>query len=312
MRRVAITGVSGYIGSQLLARLDAHPEVEAIIGIDNRPPPLGSPKLRFFLRDIAAPIRDLFAQEHVDSAVHLAFVVKPARNRAKTSLINIIGTENFIEACRVGQVQHALYLGSTSAYGAHPDNPVIITEQSPLRPNLDFQYSREKAETDRMFQAYAQIDNAVTVTVLRSCVVLGPGASRSIGSKIFQRVMFRVSGFDPMVQYLHEEDLIEAMVTALEQRPKGIFNLAGDGLLRYTDLARLAQRPMMTMPRGVLGGLMSTTWLFRLQSGSNAPGLDFIMHPWVASSDRWKHDTSFVFKHSSEEAVASFLRADRS
>ena len=311
MRRVAITGVSGYIGSQLLDRLDAHPDVEAIVGIDTHPPGMDSPKLRFFLRDIASPLGDLFVQERIDSAVHLAFVVKPTHRRDQARQVNVHGTEHFIDACRNSGVQHVLYLGSTSAYGAHLDNPVLLTEDSPLRPNLGFQYAQEKAETDGMLQSYAHSDRNVAVTLLRGCVVMGPGGARSIGSKMFQPIMLRVVGHDPHVQYLHEEDLLDLLVTALERRPKGIYNVAGDGLLRYSDVARLAKRRMMALPRGMLAALMNATWSLRLQSESPSAGLDFIAYPWVASNERWKRETGFSYRYSSEEAIAAYVRTLR-
>ena len=308
MRRVAITGVSGYIGSQLLARLDAHPDVEAVIGVDARSPEVDSPKLRFFLRDITRPLGDLFAQEGADSAVHLAFVLKPTRRKGEARLVNVRGTQHFIDACRSSGVQHVLYFGSASAYGAHPDNPVPLTEDSPLRPNLKFQYSREKAETDRMFQSYAALDTHVAVTLLRGCVVIGPGGARSIGSKMFQRVMLRTAGHDPEVQYLHEEDLMDLLVMALERRLPGIFNVAGDGILRYSDVARLAHRPMVAVPRGMLAALMNATWALGLQSESPSAGLDFIAYPWVVSNERLKRETGFSYRYSSEEAVAAYAK----
>lgn len=309
MRRVAITGVSGYIGRQLLARLDAHPQVEAVVGIDARPPEGESRKLRFFLRDITRPLDDLLARERVDAAVHLAFVVRPTRRRRHARLVNVLGTQHFIDACDMAGVGHVLYLGSASAYGAHPDNPVPLEEDSPLRPNLGFQYSRDKAETDWVFQSYAAANPQVAVAILRGCLVLGPGGADSVGGKIFRRVMLRVAGHDPPVQYLHEEDLMSLLVAALERRARGIFNIAGDGLLRYSDVARLARRPMVAMPRALLAAMMNLTWALGLQSESPAAGLDFIAYPWVASNGKLKRELGFSYGHSSEDAVRAYLQA---
>jgi len=38
MKKIAITGVSGYIGSKLLSRLDKSEFVDTIVGIDVKPP----------------------------------------------------------------------------------------------------------------------------------------------------------------------------------------------------------------------------------------------------------------------------------
>lgn len=308
MRRIAITGISGYLGSQLLKRLAAHPDVERIVGVDARPPTVQSPKLAFFQRDITRPIADLFSGEQLDAAVHLAFVLKPTHSTVAARRVNVEGTRNLLEACRLGHVGHLLYLGSTAAYGAHRDNPVPLTEESPLRPNRGFQYSREKAETDRMFLDYGTAHPEAAVTILRGCVVIGPGGARSIGAKMFTRVMVRVAGHDPQVQYLHEDDLVDLLVAALEKRPRGIYNVAGDGLLRYSDVARLAGRRMAAIPGPVLSGLMGAAWALHLQSESSAAGLDFIAYPWVASNEKLKAATGFRYRYSSEDAIKAYVK----
>ena len=86
MRRVAVTGSSGYLGSQLVARLAEHDDVETIVGVDFRPPSDSPAKLRFYQQDVATPFSEVFEKERVDTAVNLAFVVGPiARPPARPS-----------------------------------------------------------------------------------------------------------------------------------------------------------------------------------------------------------------------------------
>ena len=285
--------------------------MEAVIGVDSRPPRATSPKLRPFLHDITQPLGGLFEKEGVDSVIHLAFTLKPARDKRSARRVNVDGTAHVLRACQGSGVDHVLYLSSTAAYGAHRDNPVPLTEESPLRPNPRFQYSREKAETEGLFQAFAASNPQVAVTVLRGCVTMGPSGAGSIGSRVFQPLMIRLAGHDPPVQYLHEEDLVALLVMALEQRPPGVFNVAGDGPLRYSDLARLAKRPMLALPGPLLAALMDFTWALRLQSQSDSAGLDFIAYPWVAGNEKLKHQTGFAYGYSSQETVLAYLRRAR-
>ncbi len=308
MRRVAVTGVSGYIGAQLLRRLAAHPGVEAVIGIDTRPPVAPPAKLTFLQRDITQPFESLFAQHKVDAAVHLAFVVAPTRREAWAAKINIDGTKHFLQACASGGVGYALYLGSTAAYGAHADNPVPLTEESPLRPNQRFQYSRDKAATERLFADFAAANPGAKVAVLRGCPVMGPGGAKAIGAKVFQPVMVRIAGHNPPVQYLHEDDLIDILVMLLERRTPGVYNVAGDGTVPYTQVAKMAKRPMVAVPKSLLGGVMDVAWKLRLQSQSNSSGLDFIAYPWVAGNEKLKQATGFRYRYSTEQTIEAFLR----
>jgi nucleoside-diphosphate-sugar epimerase len=82
MKRIAITGISGYIGGRLLSRLEGMEEVEKIVGMDVKSPKDSTPKLKFYCQDISKPLSDIFIENGVDSATHLVFVLKPTHNRA--------------------------------------------------------------------------------------------------------------------------------------------------------------------------------------------------------------------------------------
>jgi UDP-glucose 4-epimerase len=309
LRRVAITGVAGYIGTLLLERLEKHREVEAIIGTDRRPPPdVHTGKLRFYQRDILTPFNGILERERVDALVHLAFVTRPVREGAIARQINVLGTHNIIREARLCGVKQAVYLSSTAAYGAHRDNPELLTEESPLRPNKRFRYSVDKAETDGMFQSFARGVPDADVAILRSCVTLGPGGPDSVGARMFRRVMVRLWGKDPSMQFVHEEDLVDVIVAALEKRLKGVYNVAGDGTLRYSETAKAARRRMVAVPGAVLRPLMGVTWAMGLQRQSPGAGLDFIAYPWVADNTALKKALGFSYRYSSEDTVKEFAR----
>ena len=307
MKNVAITGVSGYIGSRLLLRLDTEDEVEKIIGIDIRPPNYNSQKLEFCHRDIASPLGDIFADNNIDTAIHLAFVVKPSRNRNRSHEIDIGGTTNFLKACEQAKVEHILYPGSHTVYGAHPDNTQPLGEDSPLRPLHSFQYSRDKAEAERMFSDYATNHNDICMTILRSCPVIGPNASGSVIASMFQPVIIRVAGYDPLLQFVHEDDLTEVMVTVLKQKKSGVFNVAGDGHVLYSDIAGLYGKRNISLPGWLLRVVMGLSWRLHLQKESPPSGLEFIKYPPLVNTDKLKKELGFGFNCSSREALTSFI-----
>ncbi len=311
MRRVAITGISGYIGSRLCQRLDALPQVERIVGIDLREPRLPTAKVALYLRDINRPLESIFTENGIDTAIHLAFVLRPTHDQTGTRRTNVGGGASFLDACRAAGVKHILYLSSTSAYGAHPDNPIPLTEESPLRPNKRFQYSRDKAETDSLFWRFAAEHRETKVTILRGCVVMGPGGAGSIGSAMFQPIMVRVAGHNPPVQYVHEDDLLDLMIHVIENGIEGVFNVAGNGTFPYSDLAAMARRPMVAVPSFLLKPLMDLAWGLRLQSGSSSPGLDFIKYPWVVSTEKLTREAGFNFRFSSRDAIMAYVEAKR-
>jgi len=311
MKRVAITGISGYIGSALLSHLDSLENVERIVGIDVKPPKHSSPKLEFYCQDIFQPLGDIFAENKVDSAVHLTFVLKPTRDRIGAQQVDIGGILNFLEACKHTGVKHVLYLSSHTVYGAHPDNPLYLNEDSPLRPLPDFQYSWDKVETEKILHDFAASHPDVCLTILRGCPVIGPTAADAAVTLMFKPpVMIGVASHDPLMQFVHEDDLVELMIELLSQRKGGIFNVAGDGELRYSEIARLNGRRILWLPEWLLHPLMGLSWALHLQNDSPTSGLKFIKYPPVVSTEKVRKETGFQFRYSCTEALLSYLYAN--
>jgi len=306
MRNVAITGISGYIGNHLLQRLDEREEVESIIGVDRRLPKFTSPKLKFYSRSVQEPFGDILADNGVDSAIHLAFVVPPAKDRDAHG-INIGGTRNFLEACQQASVRNLLYLSSHTVYGPHPDNPIPITEDRPLRPITSFPYSWDKAEADRMFQDLMESHPDKYVTIVRTCAVIGPTAGVSGFNVLLTPVMIRVMGYDPPWQFVYEDELVELLLALISQKQRGVFNAGGDGFIHYRDIITAAGKPSIALPSGLLSMLMTVSWRLHLQSSSPVGGLEFIKHPIILSTEKLKRTTGFQFKWTSRDALLSFL-----
>ncbi len=307
MRSIAITGVSGYLGNRLLQRLSREEEVESIIGIDLNPPRSESTKLRFYRRDIREVFTDVLKENEVDTAVHLAFAVRPTHDREGARRIDIDGARNFIDACEKAAVGTLLYLSSHTSYGPHPDNPVPLTEDSPLRPIRSFQYSWDKGEADRMFQDLMERRPELGVSIVRACSILGPEGVGSVSTGIFRSVMIRLIGYDPLVQFLHEEDLAELIVALIRGKKRGVFNAGGEGALRYKEIIAATGRPCVAVPAGMLSSLLTLSWRLRLQSESPPGGLEFIKYPIVMSTEKVRTEVGFEFLYTTRDALESYL-----
>lgn len=307
MKRVAITGISGYIGSLLLQKLEQEEDVESIIGIDVREPRSTSRKLKFYLRDVRQPFADIFVGNAVDTALHLAFVVTPIHDEVGSHQINIEGSHNFLEACRQASVKHVFYLSSHTTYGAHADNPIPIPEDAPLRPTPGFLYPNDKATVDLMFQEFMERYPDIYVTIARTVAVTGPSGGNMGLAVLFTPVMIRPRGYDPLWQFVHEDDLVEVVTILLKQKQRGIFNLAGEGGLRYTEMIAASGKPSIALPAGLLKLFINISWKVRLQSRAPAGGLELLKHPVVVSTEKVQKTTGFKFRHSGPEAFMSFL-----
>ncbi|MBI2856541.1 MAG: SDR family oxidoreductase [Chloroflexi bacterium] len=307
--RVAVTGASGYIGSRLLARLKSDPDVEAIVAIDHTPlPSEPDGEVRFHQRDINEPLEDLFRENGVNAVVHLAFVLRPGHNRAAIERTNVAGTSNLLHASSRAGVATIVYLSSTTVYGARPDNPPLLTEEHPLRPQREFQYAWDKTQVEAMLQGYGHTHPQARVVVLRSCVVMGQGAENFITRALSKPFLVAVKGYDPPMQFLYQDDLTELMALALKEKAiHGAFNVAGDGAVPYSEMVALSGRRLLRLPASVLYPFLQATWNLRIQGDSPSVGLDFIRYPWVADTARVRRETGYRFRYTSREALMAYL-----
>jgi UDP-glucose 4-epimerase len=308
MKNIAITGAAGYIGTLLLKKLLKEPEVEHIIGLDVKEPPLRSTKFTYIKHDVRQPFGDTFIKNKIDTAIHLAFVVVPIHDEKKSHQINIEGSRNLLDASLKAGVKQIYYMGSNTEYGAHDNNPLLFTEEMALNPNSDYPYACDKAEVERLFQEFAKHNPDVCVTIGHTAAVTGPCGDACGLTELFLPVMVKSAGKDPLWQFIHEDDLAELVILLLKQRKKGIYNLAGDGGLIYSQMIKMTGKPSITLPAWLLYWGVRLSWDLHLQSKSQAGGFNMLKYPVTMSNDKVKRETGYKLHYTGQEAFETFLR----
>jgi len=310
LHRIAITGAAGYTGAVLIDRLQREPAFEYILAMDVRPMlPCG--KMVFIPRDVGQPLGDVFAQHNIQAVVHLAYILRPGRDREAVRQVNVGGTLNVLQACLAGKVEQILDFSSTTVYGAHEDNPPLLTEESPCRPNRGFQYAEDKVVSEQLLHKFSLEHPEIAVTILRGCVAMGPKADNFISSTLSTSLLVAIKGFDPPMQFIHEDDLLDAMLVCLRKKAKGTYNVAGNGTVTWREMVRMAKRRCVTLPASLLYPITEGSWRVRLQNDSPSCGLDMIRYPWVASTEKIKRELGIGFRYTSKEALEAFLHAER-
>lgn len=305
---VAVTGASGYIGSRLLQELEAEEQLERVVAIDTRPMPVPFHNCASERIDVTEPLDGTFHEHGVNTVVHLASIMRPGRSRRERESIrqaNLKGVQSVLHACRAAGVKNLIYLSSHTVYGAHRDSPVPITEDVGIRPSRGFQYSYDKVQCESEVQQFAWDNPEVSVTVLRSCVVMGPGADNYVTRAFSRPLLVGVWGHDPPLQFVHEDDLAKVFRLLIMDARPGTFNVAGEGVVRYSQLARLCHSKLIFLPPVVAYPMVQMAWNLGIQKDAPAAGLDFVRHPIILSTDKLKEATGFRFFYTSEEALAS-------
>ncbi len=310
--RILVTGAAGSVGAKLVEQLAQSDDVDGIVALDCLPVIASHPKVVAFQQDIREPIADILREQGVDAVVHLAFLLRPGHNREATHRVNVGGTAQVLHDCRVVGVQRFVYLSSTTVYGARPGTEQPYTEESPVRPVRGFQYAEDKVATELMLKAFAADNPGACVTVLRGCTVMVPRCENFITQVFSKMALVRIAGADPQMQFIHLDDLLEALELCLLEPVSGVFNVTGEGTIAPSEIARVAGRHPVALPAPLLAFITQVTWMLRLQSDSPACGLAMARWPWVASNEKLARETGFRPRYTSREALMNSALAANS
>jgi UDP-glucose 4-epimerase len=309
--RYLITGGSGYIGSRLVDHLSRREQTEAIVVADVRPPTSYRPKTTFAALDVRdrRATRELFERERPDCIVHLAYLLNPIHDEAAMYDVDVNGTQNVLDAAAATGVQQLLATSSTTAYGAFPDNPVPLTEDDPVRGAPDFSYARDKAESDRLAQLWGLQHPDRVMTIVRPCIVFGPDVDNYI-VRLWLRQPFRADFGTPdqPMQFVHVDDVAEALIRLLEGRHTGVFNVAADGYLSVVEASDLIGLTPRRVPYTLFKRLADALWKARVTEAP-AGQLEFVIHPWVASNEKLKTTTGWTPRWTSREVFELTMKA---
>jgi UDP-glucose 4-epimerase len=286
-----------------------YPQVEKIVGIDVNTPPDMPQRLVFIKRDVREPMLGLLTDHQIDTVIHAAYVLPPIHDKELMEDINMGGTRNTLNASAEAGIGHLLYTSSTTAYGFHPDNPVPLTEESPLRGNDDFTYSKNKKEIELLMKGFIEQHPEMTVTILRPCFVVGPGFANPLARHLRKPFVLLPTKTAPF-QFVHEDDLIRVIVMCLTETIGGVFNVTGEGTMEFGEMVKKLGNRAIRLPFGLLYVLNNLAWFMRMHFLAEGPssGLNLIRYPWLASSERLLRETGFEFEHDTRSAFDDFVK----
>lgn len=309
MRNIFITGISGYFGEKFVSFFENKPEVERIVGIDIKPPNRVHPKLKFIQHDVRKDVDHLLTENRIDCVIQAAYVLHPTHDNAEMEDININGTKNIFTASAKAGIKQILDCSSTTAYGFHKDNPEFLSEESELRGNNDFMYSKNKKELEFFMERFRRANPDVCLTVIRPCFVVGPGFDNPLARHLRKKIVFIGSETAPF-QFIHEEDLAEIVYLLLARKVSGIFNLAADGTMTFDEMVRCLGNIPVKIPNRMLYFLNAVFWKMRLSFMTEFPSpcLNMMQYRWIASNDKIKNHLNYRFRYTTRQAFEDFAR----
>ena len=298
---VLVTGVSGYWGGRVAQRLLAEPGLR-VIGMDVEPPQEEIAGLDFIAADVRNPLlADLLRQEGVDAVCHLAFVAGVKKSEAIFDY-NVMGTMKVVGACAETGVGKVVLKSSTMVYGAHPDNDAFLAEESTLRGGRRYGYNRYRLEIESFCNGFRRQAPGLALTVLRFANVVGPTADTPMNAYLHNPVAPTLLGFDPMMQVIHEDDVVEALAYALRNETPEVCNVAADPPLPLLRILGLAGTPPLPLAHPLV--YRAVKWAGSKRVGRFVPfEPDYLRYRWVADVGRMREEMGFIPNYVGDEAV---------
>ncbi|MFC0551997.1 NAD-dependent epimerase/dehydratase family protein [Planotetraspora thailandica] len=297
--------------------LAADPGIARVIGVDTAPPPSptrdgGLPlgRTEFVRIDLrTSDIARVIAAEDVDTVVHMSLVSGPAKSRSAMMEHNVIGTMQLLAACqRSATVRRVVVRSTTAVYGSSPHAPAVFTEDTEPVDVPHTGYAKDAIEVEGYVRGFARRRPDVATSTLRFANFMGPRVDSPLTRYFSQPVLPTVFGFDPRLQFVHEDDAVEVLCRmALEDHP-GVFNVAGDGVLLLSQCVRRAGRPTVPVPSPAFEAL----GVFARNTGVvdfSPEQLALMSHGRAVDSSRLAAALGWKPKFSTAAAFDDFLRS---
>ncbi len=297
------TGAAGNLGRLLVQRLHRNGQVVAI----DRRPILGLPKDVVHIRtDVRRrAIEDVFRVCDVQAVIHLGLMHNP-RNNVDHYRFNVVGTQRLLDLVAKYKVPRLVMLSSANIYGPDPDNSHFLTEEAPLLGAEHHVEIRDLVAVDNLVQSFFYRHPEVHTVMLRPVHIVGPQVKNAPSNYLRLEKPWVMAGFDPMVQLVHEEDVVEAMILALSSEARGVFNIVGKGEAPLSRLLKLLGRKPIPVPSFLADRILSSAWRVRA-TGFPPPELRHIQYNCVVDGALAEAKLGFSPRYSLKESALSVM-----
>jgi UDP-glucose 4-epimerase len=312
-RRVLITGLDSFWGGRMAQALETDPDVEMILGMGRKEPTVPLERTEYVRADQTYSILSrIVAATQVDTVVHTFLAVDSSQASGRSMHeMNVIGTMNLLAACgQAGSaVRHVVVKSSTVVYGASSRDPYYFREdhRRPSTPATRLEHSL--IEVESLVRDFDDDNPDMLVTVLRFANVLGTNIVTPISANLSRRLVPTIAGYDPLIQFVEEGDVVRCLEHVTRNRIGGLYNVAGDGRVTWHEVARLCRAATLPLP-DIGTGLVATP-LAKLGIIDFPPEMESLLRYGRGVDTSRLKRTGFTFRFSSAGAVHSFMGAVR-
>lgn len=302
-RPVLITGVCGRLGRRLARRL--HRE-RTVIGVDRREFE-GKPKdiIHHRIDFRRKKMQDIFRMERLGAVVHLGIMHDPRVGQIEHHNWNVTGFQHLLDYVAQYDVPKLIVLSSANVYGPRPDNPQFLSEESPLLGGAAFSEIRDLVEVDMLAQSFFWKRPETETAILRPVHILGQ-VRNAPSNYLRLNIIPTLLGFDPMVQVIHQDDVVSAIYDALIPGIRGIYNIAGPPPMPLSKIIQKTGKPSISIPHFLAQSAVQRMWRYGATSFP-APELDHIRYVCMVDDRRARDVLAYKHQYDIDATVDSVV-----
>jgi UDP-glucose 4-epimerase len=311
--RVLVTGIGTFWGGRAAQIIERDPSVEIIVGLDTRAPTVPLERTEVVRADSSYSILSRLVQAtEIDTVLHTHLEVDSTTIGSRAlHETNVIGTMNLLAAAGApgSSVRKVVLKSSTLVYGSSPRDPYFFSEDAGRSGRAHTRVERSLLEVEGYLSDFADDHPDVVVTRLRFSNVLGPDLDTPLSKALRLALVPEIFGFDPRLQFTHQDDVLGALCFTARHDVPGIFNVAGDGTLTWSDVCRIVGRrrvPISPLGTGVAAGALRRLGIVDLP----LEVLSLLRHGRGVDNRRFQ-EAGFRYRYTSAGAVEDFARSLR-
>jgi UDP-glucose 4-epimerase len=309
-RRILVTGADTFWGGRMIQALETDPDTDVILGIGTRSPSVPFERAEFVRSDQNYSILNRIVKAtQVDTILH-TFMITNSKTVSKRAMheINVIGTMNLLAAAGAAgsSVRHVVVKSSTLVYGSAASDPYTFQEVTPRTSRVHNSVERSLVEAEGLVQDFSEDNPATKVTVLRFANVLGAHLTTPLSRNLSRPVCPAIFGYDPLLQFVEEDDVVRALLHVTRDGIPGLYNVAADGRLPWSEVASICSTRLVPLSPVSLLKIRPLARLFDLPEE-----LEDLLRYGRGVDTRRFAATGFTYNATSAGAVRSFVRSLR-
>lgn len=310
--RVLITGLGTIWGSRLAQLLEARDDVEVIVGLDTIDPRLPLERTEFVRADTSySLLHRIVAATRIDTILHTHLVIdSTAASGRRLHESNVIGTLNLLAAAGApsSTVRRVVVKASTLVYGATNRDPMFFREEMSRSGSARTGVERSLLEVEAFVSDFATDNPHIDVTLLRFANVLGNEIETPLIRCLRLPLAPSILGFDPRLQFVHDVDVVGALLHAVTTATPGVFNVAGAGAQPWSEVCAVVGKDRAPLPPLFTGAAVDALRLLGVRIPPEI--LDLLRFGRVVDTTAFER-AGYRYRYTSPATVESFAQGER-